>query len=222
MPRETLPEWMSRISWGRRLHRILSTQFSITDANKAPLLNPPQLDRAARQMVLRSGRSWWMVRYADGRILHEWDTLQPEKSGRGLTGEEKRSLGGLVVEGFKSHLWLPVASQGNTSRWEDIPKRGMRGLYLVCPVGQPGVAALEANGDYLFFQLKVGVATINTGGSSTACKAHIIGKVIADNGNCICYAWEYEKGKITRFEDNVTNMAYEGIGRLNLDPVGLR
>ena len=189
-----------------------------TDANRAPLMNPPELSFPVKQMILRSGRSWWMARYDSGRVLAEWETNQQDKA-PALSGEEKTTLGSLLTKGFKSHVYLPITSQGNTSRWEDIPKKGMRGLYLVCPVGAPGVAALESTGDYQFFQLKVGYLTV---GAGSTCAAHIIGQVVADNGKCICYAWEYATRKIVRFEDNVTHMAYEGIGPLNLDPVGLR
>ena len=155
---------------------------------------PPKLNWLTQQMISRSRQSWWQCRYRDGRVLSEWDTLQ-------------------------ARLLIPVSGRaaGRTSRWEDIPKREMRGLYLLCPNGQ--AAALEANGDYLFFQLKVGVATM---GQGTSCKAHLIGKVDGDDGRCICYAWEYEYGRLHRFEDNVTRMRYEQIGPLALDVVGLR
>lgn len=174
-----------------------------------------------QKMILRSGRSWWMVRYQDGSVLHEWDTLQPEKA-VSLTIPEKRSLARAVADGFKNTLLLQMHTAGSTSRWEDIPKRNMRGLYLVCPDGL--IHAMEANGDYLFFQLKVGYLAVGSGGS---CKAHIIGKVDGDDGRCTCWAYEFptqpgEIGKHNRFTDNVTHMAYEGIGPLNLDVVGLK
>ena len=194
--------------------------ISVTGGDQTPLLQPPELSWPVKQMILRSGRSWWMARYESGKILAEWDTIQKDKTSTDLTGAEKTTLRDLLTKGFRSSLWLPFASQGGTTQWEDIPKRGMRGLYLVCPVGAPGVAALETSTDYQFFQLKVGYLTA---GEGRQCAAHIIGKVKADDGRCICYAWEYARRKIVRFEDNVTHMAYEGIGPLRLDQsVGIK
>lgn len=193
---------------------------TITDGNNTPLFQPPELSWPVKQMVLRSGRSWWVVRYASGKVLHEWDTIQEGKAASDLTGSEKTTLRDLLSQGFRNRIWLPITSQGGTSQWEDIPKQGIRGLYLVCPVGAPGVAALEASTDYQFFQLKVGYLSV---GGSRSCTAHVIGKVVGDDGRCICYAWEYATRKIVRFEDNVTHMAYEGIGPLNLgDAVGVK
>jgi len=45
-------------------------------------------------MIKHSGRSWWQVRYIDGKVLSEWDTLQ---------GEIRFPFG-----------------QGRASRWEEI------------------------------------------------------------------------------------------------------
>lgn len=143
-------------------------------------------------MIRRSGRSWWQVRYCDGKVRSEWETLQ------GVT------------------LFLPIGSN-SSSRWEDIAKRKMRGLYLLCPDGKAG--ALESNGDYQFFQLKTGSLILGMG---STCRAHIIGKVDSDNGDCTCYVWDYQTKRLERFTDNVMNMKYQNIGALSLGVTGLR
>lgn len=157
------------------------------------MLNPPKVNRLTSWMIQRSEQSWWQVQYAGGRVLSEWDTVKSSS--------------------------LFSLKNSSTSRWEEIPKKGLRGLFLLCPNGK--AAALESNGDYLFFQLKVGHISIGAG-TTRSCSAHIIGKVDGDDGRCVCYAWEYKTQKLVRFTDNVTFMAYENIGPLALDVVGLR
>jgi hypothetical protein len=91
-------------------------------------------------------------------------------------------------------LLLPVLSS-RTSRWEEIPKKGMVGLRLLCPNGMVG--ELEAPEGHKFFQLKVGsvgvkVSMGNNGRNPLIREqeAHIIGVVKDDEGNCLCRAWE--------------------------------
>ena len=165
------------------------------------MLNAPKVNRVTQWMIRCSGRSWWQVRYASGKIISEWETLQFTK------------------------LFSPLGP-APTSRWEDIPKLGIRGLYLLCPNGK--ACALEADGEYAFFQLKVGFFDFGAGygpkgflirflpQQNRVCRAHVIGKVDSDDGHCVCYAWETETKKLIRFEDNVTKMAFENIGAISL------
>jgi hypothetical protein len=151
-------------------------------------------------MIRASDRSWWQARYSEGRILSEWDTL---------LGKVK----------------LPTNKNGS-SRWEEIPKKGMVGLRLLCPNGMAG--ELEAPEGYRFFQLKVGGASVSLGfiggikGLQRFCDAHIIGVVSDIEGNCFCRAWETKAKRLIEFRDNIFNMKYQNIGKLNLDVQQLR
>ena len=133
-------------------------------------------------MIRHSGRSWWEARYSNRQTLAEWDTL-------------------------KGELRLPVGA-GKSSRWEEVSKKGMVGLRLLCPNGIAG--ELEAPEGHLFFQLKVGGVRVHLtlgGGASTKTpehftEAHIIGIVKNIEGDCLCRAWEtvdevIERGKTT-------------------------
>jgi len=142
-------------------------------------------------LIAHSGRSWWQARYIDGRVLSEWDTLVGSKL-------------------------LPV-SIGRSSRWEEISKKGMIGLRLLCPNGMAG--ELEAPEGYKFFQLKVGYfdIAIGKGGNHRSTGSHIIGVVKDDNGNCLCRAWNYKKQELLQFEDNVFDFKYEHLGILSLE-----
>jgi hypothetical protein len=141
-------------------------------------------------MIKASGRSWWQCRYSNGTILSEWDTL---------TGR----------------ILLPRVEDGGTGRWEDIEKRGMIGLRLLCPNGQCG--ELQASEGYKFFQLKVGTFGIGCGHDTIS---HIIGVVENINGGCLCRVWD--GNNLIEFRDNVCNMKYQNIGTLSIPVQGLR
>lgn len=149
-------------------------------------------------IIKHSGRSWWQARYSSGRVLSEWDTL---------TGK----------------LLLP-SGNGKSSRWEEVPKKGMVGLRLLCPNGMAG--ELEAPEGHRFFQLKAGGigVGIGVGGSGVHrfCDAHIIGVVLDDKGNCLCRAWETKERCLIEFQDNIYNMKYQNIGQLSLEVQGLK
>lgn len=146
-------------------------------------------------MIRASGRSWWQARYANGKILSEWDTLTDK-------------------------VRLPIGAS-NSSRWEEVPKKDMVGLRLLCPNGMAG--ELAAPEEFRFFQLKVGfLDVIIGGGSSRSTGAHIIGVVQDAEGNCLCRAWETKEKRLIEFRDNIHNMKYHNIGRLSLEPQGLR
>ena len=148
-------------------------------------------------MIRRSGRSWWQARYAGRRVLSEWDTAQ---------GVSK---------------FLPILAAGRTSRWEEVPKKGMVGLRLLCPNGMAG--ELEAPEGHRFFQLKAGGMDVGigfTGGVGSAkhsCDAHIIGVVEDIEGNCLCRAWETKEKRLIEFRDNIYGMKYRNIGALSLE-----
>jgi hypothetical protein len=148
------------------------------------------------EMIKHSGRAWWQARYSDGKVLSEWDTL------------------------VKTVLW-PVGLS-KTSRWEEVPKKGMIGLRLLCPDGLAG--EIEAPEGYKFFQLKVGYQNISMGGGKNgrSIGAHIIGVVSNSNGDCMCRAWDYRTKKLLQFDDNVFDFKFEHLGKLSLEVQGLR
>ena len=158
------------------------------------------MNPAIAAMIRHSGRSWWQARYSSGEILNEWDTLTDK-------------------------VRLPTGT-GRSSRWEEVPKGGMIGLRLLCSNGMAG--ELEAPEGHLFFQLKAGGMDVGigfTGGVTDVkrfCDAHIIGVVEDDEGNCLCRAWETKERRLIEFRDNIHNMKYRNIGRLNLGVQQLR
>ena len=150
-------------------------------------------------MIKRSGRAWWQVRYIDGKILSEWDTLK---------GEAR----------------LPIGL-GRSSRWEEITKYGMVGIRLLCPNGIAG--EIEGILGTQFFQLKAGGISVamglgGIGGVKRHQAAHIIGAVEDIAGNCFCRAWEHKEKRLIAFRDNIHNMKYRNIGKLNLDVQGIK
>ena len=153
------------------------------------------MNRAIVAMIKASGRSWWQARFSDGRILSEWETLI-------------------------NKLRLPFQSN-KSSRWEEVSKKGMIGLRLLCPNGMAG--ELEAPEGHKFFQLKAGGVGVTMGftagikGLSRYCDAHIIGVVVNSEGDCVCRAWEMQEKRLIEFQDNVYDMKYRNIGALSLD-----
>ena len=146
-------------------------------------------------MIRLSGHAWWQARYSSGKVLSEWDTLA-------------------------TRLLLP-SGNGKSSRWEEVTKKGMVGLRLLCPNGMAG--ELEAPEGHKFFQLKVGGALVSMGSGGYAkrlnryCDAHIIGVVLNSEGDCFCRAWEIQEKRLIEFRDNIYHMKYRNVGRLSLD-----
>jgi hypothetical protein len=143
-----------------------------------------------------SGRPWWQVRYRDGSIVSEWDS----------------------VEGPSR---LPLRELGHSSRWEELRKTGLIAIRLLCP---DGVAAeLEASEDRKIFQFKVGGIAVGPEGLPQGwCDAYVIGAVLDADGNCLCRSWETRERQLVDFKDNVFDMKYRGLGPLGLDNLGIR
>ena len=129
-------------------------------------------------MIRMSGRPWWQARFSDGRILAEWQTLN--------------------VPHLK--LPLPYDSAGGSSRWEEVDKKGMVGLRLLCPNGM--AAELEAGQGCQFFQLKHGRIDIGFGPGAPSRRytdAYVIGIIRDGNtGECYCRAWEVIQDSLNR------------------------
>ena len=142
-----------------------------------------------------SGRSWWEARYRDGRVVSEWSTT-PRPA-------DSFEPGG-----------------GESSRWEELGRKGLVGVRLLCPDGSVG--ELAATRDGRLFQFKVGELRVGIGNSQPWCSAHVIGGILDADGRCICRAWETRPGRLIEFADNVFDMRYLGIGPLALENLGLR
>lgn len=154
-------------------------------------------------MVMASGRSWWEALYSNGKTVAEWDTLQSKS------------------------LFTPLGNQ-STSRWEEIDKKNLIALRLICPNGKIGEH--RTTGSYCLFQFKSGVISIAAGvvgaklpKEELHCHYHVIGVITDINGGCDCYAWDYQAKNLIKFKDNVTHMAFDNIGPLNLgEAVGIK
>lgn len=205
----------------------------------------PSVDAKTIAMIRRSGVSWWVARYKDGREIAEWKTT---------TDRVPFDV-----------LRTPLTVNARASRWEEIDKDGLTGVALACPNGR--VAVVEAPRDHAVFQLKLGRAFINASQQRTL-DAHIIGALMpaSKTGHALVWAYEthphpytadldYPDGRCSlcaltkewcsgrdlqteigtdgsialvgrfyqlhSFEDNVTSMRYMKIGPLNLDVQGL-
>lgn len=145
-------------------------------------------------MIRMSRRSWWQAEYRDGKVVSEWDTLQ-----------------GKVL--------LPIG-KGSTSRWEELDKKSLVGLRLLCPNGIAGELRTQA---WPFFQLKMGERRM--GGPADirmTCDAHVIGLIDNVQGDALCYAWETKERRLFQFRDNVHDFRYRGPwGKLNLAVQGI-
>jgi hypothetical protein len=122
-------------------------------------------------------RSWWLVRYRDGRVINEWD------------GPD----------------------------WSLLPRTGLLAVRLVCPNGKVAELGHPTDASDRLFQLKAGALL----GGTRNTTAHLIGIVHDASGRASCAAWEYGPRRLVTFEDNVHQMHYLTIGRLNLDVLGI-
>lgn len=122
-----------------------------------------------------SGRPWWQCRYRDGKQLSEWET----------------------PKGIITRVSHPDPRRWRESRWEEVAKRGMVGLRLLCPTPDGIYAELRVNRDEgHFIQFKRGGRSfaIGMGGQTKQhgpefTDAHVIGAVNYD-GQVRCFAWE--------------------------------
>lgn len=169
--------------------------LSATGLNVKELMGMKPPSWARMKMIMLSKRSWWEAMYHGGKTISEWETLQ-------------------------SGILNPFGDPA-TSRWEEIGKRGLRALRLLCPNGQVGELRTEI--DYALFQLKSGVISVGVAsGEEMHCHYHIIGAVVDGNGKCECRAWDYRNKTMLTFSDYVTHMAFDNIGPLSLEAVGVK
>jgi hypothetical protein len=135
------------------------------------------LDAAAlRARVQR--RSYWRLRYTDGRVINEWEI-----------------------------------------DWSLAPPRGRQAVRLYCPNGRVAELGNTEDATGRIFQFKRAELLVGVGRGTTA---HIIGIIDDTSGNCTCAAWEYGAQRLVTFKDNVHHFAYDQVGRLEPDVLGIR
>jgi hypothetical protein len=144
----------------------------------------------------------------------DWLTEWMVKSSNRSWWQARYSSGKVVSE------WSTLTSSNlGQTHWELIPKKGMVGLRLLCPNGMAG--ELAAPEGYRFFQLKAGGTDVGPGGGHYI-DAHIIGVVEDHDGRCLCRAWDYHLNQLIQFNDNIFAMKFCQIGKLALEPQGLK
>lgn len=158
-------------------------RMRLNESVGAPLLFKRQRGRVegpqAMPFIAATGVSWWEAFYEDGRTVGEWDSILDDRS----------------------KIKVPSRKTAGSSRWEEINRKGLRGLRLIGPNGQ--VADLRSSRDGAFFQLKLGIARLGAGVDPFRAigahrKAHLIGVIVdppvgvrAQRGACVCFAFEH-------------------------------
>lgn len=188
---------------------------------------------AGGEHARRTGRSWWALRYVDGRVVHEWDRDAGSPNGHAD--------------------WPRLAMLGKL--------RGAQALRLFCPNGKMAEVGGEGDQTGRLFQFKVAVRHLGAGASVVGQEvlAHVIGVVVGLDGQCTMFAWEphpepaspnpdefrgaapgaladadrawRQQHRTWRamgggmlvgpLEDNVYELRYQQVGRLSADHLGL-
>lgn len=129
------------------------------------LLSPP--DREARQggeYAMRTGRSWWALRYTDGRIVHEWDPDPGSPNG---------------------HCdWPRMPKKGRQALRLYCPNGKMVQLGETADASGRLFQFKVARRDTL---VAIGVGPIE---ESEHIHGHVVGIVTGLDGQCVLYAWE--------------------------------
>jgi hypothetical protein len=196
--------------------------------------------------VRTTGRSWWQAVYVDGKVLSEWDTVDPK------TYDPK------------------------STRWEETNRKGLRMLILITPQGKAFRLTSEEDNKFFQLKVGMKtIGTGLRSGSTSETMAHLIGVVINTNGDCVgfsyepkhmdlvtdsvkksacplhspdplnadgtwknpsgmqpmlinadgscyCSKWVIMPDRALKFEDNVLNMEYHKLGPLGLDSLRLK
>ncbi len=206
---------------------------------KLPTLSPPRrlvIDTEAAaggDHARRTGRSWWALRYTDGRVVREWDLDRGSPNG---------------------HVDWPRLAMFDKLR-------GVQALRLYCPNGKMVELGGDADQTGRLFQFKVAVRHLGVGASVLGQEvlAHVVGIITGYDGQCTLYAWEPHPepsrpnpedfaaappgsladaynawakqhqtwramggGKLVGpIQDNVYELKYQQVGRLSADHLGI-
>ena len=110
--------------------------------------------------------------------------------------------------------------------WSHLRRRGLMQGRLVCPNGKVGYLGMSSGADISerVFQFKVAMACAGPPlPISRVTTAQVMGIVYGLDGESVVYVWEPEPGQlIGPFEDNVFSMAYQNVGRLAFEHVGIK
>ncbi len=141
-----------------------------------------------------AGRSWWQVRYTDGRVISEWEGLDwLDLPRRGL------------VEG---RLICPngqTAVLGNTRDLSD------RLFQFKVGVLSAGLIPVQAGG------LRLGAHP------KRQPLAHVMGVIHGTDGQCSLFAWDYgAKRLVGPLADNANALRYQQIGPIHGPHLGVR
>lgn len=99
--------------------------------------------------------------------------------------------------------------------WTQAPLAGRRSLRLYAPNGQ--MAEVTTDLEQRLFQFK----QAELFGGTRRTLSHVIGVVDGDNGECQCHAWEYDRGQLLQFRDNVRDFKHGNVGTLSLSVLGV-
>ena len=121
--------------------------------------------------------------------------------------------------------WQARYSDGRVvSEWERdfslLNKRGMVDLRIVCPNGQvAGFGNTVEAGDRLF-QLH---GALLQAGRERRTIYQLIGLINGTDGRCLCFSYDYRLGRLVGpFQDNANMMAYEQIGAISGEHLGVK
>lgn len=123
-------------------------------------------------------------------------------------------------------LWEARRADGHVYReadgidWMELPKRGLADLSLVAPDGTGRGFGNTADATGRLFQFKGATLTVGIGGpgGKRTRDFHLIGMLKDVIGQCVCWAWEHDKGRWSGpFEDNFYEFKYRQLGPLNPD-----
>lgn len=112
-----------------------------------------------------------------------------------------------------------IVNEWDGCDWSLLPRAGMIAVRLYCPNGQIAELGNSVDASDRLFQLKG--ATLAAGRGSRT-DFQLIGIVTGTDGQCQCVSWEYNPGRLVKFNDNVWQMRYAVIGRLAFDRIGIR
>lgn len=186
-----------------------------------PLHLPSWLSTPTALAAAWRGKSLWELEYRDGTVLREasgadWP-LVPSKGRCAVrlmcpsgAAAELRAPG---VDGTGRFFQLKVAEVRQGMMW--TPQNGVR----IVPTTKDGATIVwEHPAD----------PSVKPPPPIPAKRvlAHVIGMIYGTNGESRCAAWEYDPalpggGRLIQFEDNANAMAYQHVGPLAADHLGM-
>jgi hypothetical protein len=207
--------------------------MTVVKFKRPPLRGPDWEARFGGNHAARTGRSWWALRFTDGKIVHEWD-------------EDPGSPNGHAD-------WPRLRKGGRQSLRLYCPNRQMVQL---------GDTGADLTGKLFQLKIAIRTVAFGEGVPpemlGNHVQAHLVGMIHETDGTAICYAWEplpepipdgwpnmtqaqmenpvaFERWKrehdewlrnaggrlVGPWDDNVYRMQYHQLGMLNADHLGI-